>query len=532
MNMLKKLTALLLAVLLMVSALPFSASAAAENTPKEEVVYINLNTDGSVKEIVVVNIFDLDEDGQIIDYGKYESLKNMTTTDKISYDNDTVSINAKAGKLYYEGKLSNNVMPWNIVIRYFMDGKEYCGSEIAGMSGNLKITMQITENKQFTGSFFEGYALQASFTLNTNKCSNITAEGATVANVGSDKQLTYTILPNKGTDVEITAQVKDFEMNAVAINGIKLNLSIEIDDTKLTEKIEEITGAVGDVDNGANELNEGAKELYDGTQKLYEKGDDLEDGVSALSKGTADLAAGLNTLTSNNQALVNGAYAGFRGLCITSEMILNAKLSEYGFKTVSLTPETYSQVLGDLLSVFGYVEGAAQSEAQPASIVDEAIASLVELKTNLDNYKAFYNGVVSYTSGVSDAASGAEKLKTSMNTLDTNVDTLTKAFEDLNDGAKALYEGTTELKDGTNEFATQTEDIETKVSEEIENMISAATGREVEVASFVSKDNVNVESVQFVIRTEAIAITELVQDQQVVQENLTFWQKLLRLFVK
>ena len=110
MNKIKKLTALLLAVLLTVSALPFSASAAAENTPKEEVVYINLNTDGSVKEIVVVNIFDLDEDGQIIDYGKYENLKNMTTTDKISYDNDTVSINAKAGKLDYVAGCRKNLL--------------------------------------------------------------------------------------------------------------------------------------------------------------------------------------------------------------------------------------------------------------------------------------------------------------------------------------------------------------------------------------------------------------------------------------
>ena len=76
----KRIIAALLAALLIIGILPLSAFAAAENTPKEEVVYINLNADGSVKEIVVVNIFDLDKDGQIIDYGKYESLRNMTTT--------------------------------------------------------------------------------------------------------------------------------------------------------------------------------------------------------------------------------------------------------------------------------------------------------------------------------------------------------------------------------------------------------------------------------------------------------------------
>lgn len=51
------------------------------------------------------------------------------------------------------------------------------------------------------------------------------ADGATVANVGSNKQLAYTILPNKGADIEITADVKNFEMSGIAINGIKLNLA-------------------------------------------------------------------------------------------------------------------------------------------------------------------------------------------------------------------------------------------------------------------------------------------------------------------
>lgn len=126
------------------------AAEAVPNTPKEEVVYVNLNTDGSVKEINVVNIFDLDKDGQIVDYGRYESLRNMTTTDKIEYSGDKVTVDAKAGKLYYEGKLSQNVMPWDLSLHYYLDGKEYPAEEIAGKSGALKITMSIRKNPNFS----------------------------------------------------------------------------------------------------------------------------------------------------------------------------------------------------------------------------------------------------------------------------------------------------------------------------------------------------------------------------------------------
>ena len=669
----KRIISVLLIASLIIGVMPFSAFAASENTPKEEVVYINLNADGSVKEINVVNIFDLDKDEQIIDYGKYENLRNMTTTDKIGYSGETVTIDAKAGKLYYEGKLDSNVMPWNIAIRYYMDGKEYKASDIAGKSGNLKITMKITENTNCIGNFFEGYALQASVTLDTEKCSNIKADGATVANVGSNKQLTYTILPNKGADIEITAKATDFEMSAIAINGIKLNLAIDIDDAEIQSKIDEIIGAVNDLDQGAGDLKDGAEDLYKGTTLLNDKVGELYTGVGALNSGATELYNGLTAITSKNKELLSGAYEAFKGLCSASETILNTELTKNGLQAVTLTPETYAAVLTDLLKTMdadavynmaynkalaevtaqveaqvdtlyaGYVEQNAntiylayvQSQADTlyaqvaaqavmeqliangyneqqamaylqtpegqaliaqavaamtdeqkqqiittavANLTDEqktqikagavqsltddqktqikngyieqtmkskevtdqitaavaaantAAASVTELKGQLDNYSLFYEGLKSYTSAVSDTASGANTLKINMDTLYANVGTLKTSVGELNDGVKSLFDGTTELKNGTGEFVKETAGIETEVSGKIDSMITEATGSDVEVTSFVSEKNTNVDSVQFVIQTETIEVAEIVNAVTVVDENLNFWQKLLRLF--
>ena len=669
----KRIISVLLIASLIIGVMPFSAFAASENTPKEEVVYINLNADGSVKEINVVNIFDLDKDEQIIDYGKYENLRNMTTTDKIGYSGETVTIDAKAGKLYYEGKLDSNVMPWNIAIRYYMDGKEYKASDIAGKSGNLKITMKITENTNCIGNFFEGYALQASVTLDTEKCSNIKADGATVANVGSNKQLTYTILPNKGADIEITAKATDFEMSAIAINGIKLNLAIDIDDAEIQSKIDEIIGAVNDLDEGAGDLKDGAEDLYKGTTLLNDKVGELYTGVGALNSGATELYNGLTAITSKNKELLSGAYEAFKGLCSASETILNTELTKNGLQAVTLTPETYAAVLTDLLKTMdadavynmaynkalaevtaqveaqadtlyaGYVEQNAntiylayvQSQADTlyaqvaaqavmeqliangyneqqamaylqtpegqaliaqavaamtdeqkqqiittavANLTDEqktqikagavqsltddqktqikngyieqtmkskevtdqitaavaaantAAASVTELKGQLDNYSLFYEGLKSYTSAVSDTASGANTLKINMDTLYANVGTLKTSVGELNDGVKSLFDGTTELKNGTGEFVKETDGIERSVGGEIDSMITEATGSDVEVTSFVSEKNTNVDAVQFVIQTEAIEIAEPVDVEPVVEEKLNFWQKLLRLF--
>ena len=120
---------------------------------KEEVVYVSLNTDGIVDEINVVNIFDTSVNSEITDYGSYENVRNMTTTDEINYSGDTIKINSSTGKLYYEGKLDSNTIPWNIQIRYYLNGKELSASHMQGKSGDMKITINITKNTAYQGEF-------------------------------------------------------------------------------------------------------------------------------------------------------------------------------------------------------------------------------------------------------------------------------------------------------------------------------------------------------------------------------------------
>ncbi len=297
----KKAVAVMLAVGMMLS-LPMSALAAEENTPKQEVVYVNLNHDGSVSDIYVVNIFDLDEKGKIVDYGSYTALRDMTSTADIGYDNGKVTIDADKGKLYYEGTLDSKVMPWKFDIHYFLDGKEYDSTEIAGKSGALKITMSVRKNPDCSGSFFDDYALQTSFTLDTNQCQNIVTEGATQANVGKDRQLTYTILPGKEEDIVITADVTDFEMPAVAINGVSLSLNVEVDDEELMDQVYELLDGIQKLDDGAGDIQDGVDEVQDGVQN------DLQDGVTELDDGAGQLHDGASDLKDGGIDLNDGAF--------------------------------------------------------------------------------------------------------------------------------------------------------------------------------------------------------------------------------
>lgn len=682
MKMTKRIISFLIVALLVAAALPVSSFAAQANTPKEEVVYVNLNADGSVKEIYVVNIFELDADGKVIDYGEYESLRNMTATDEIGYSGNKITVDAKAGKLYYEGKLKSNVIPWNISIRYYMDGTEYSAKDIAGKSGNLKITLTITKNEECEGNFFEGYALQTSLSLDTEKCTDIKTEDATVANVGKNKQLTYTILPGKGADIEITAKVKDFRMGGISLNGVRLKLNIEIGDDKIDSVISQVIGSIGNLDGDAiMQLVTGAEQLHDATTALKDNVGDLHTGVGSLTSGMGTLNSGLAVLDGKTKELMDGAYSVFKALCQVAQTTLNQSLSENGMATVTLTPENYQKVVADVLKKLdkddvydiaykkalqqvtaqvearanelyaGYIESIADSvyetyirsqadsiyktfvvqeitrqlvangfsqeqvdnymltdsgktvvdytiknltadqkeqiligalatltddqkaqirvgavasltndqkkqikqgyidqtmkseeitkqiNAAVSSAVSSAVAGITELKGQLDNYSLFYDGLKSYTDGVGTAADGAATIKINMDTLYANVGKLNDGVGELNDATGKLNEGVSGIVGGNTDEGTGeekdedvSESIKDTVKEQIDNIIGSISGGNMEIGSFVSEENENVNAVQFVIKAEGVNIAPPPANSPTAEVKLTFWQKLLRLF--
>ncbi len=101
-------------------------------------------------------------------------------------------------------------------------------------------------------------------------------------------------------------------------------------------------------------------------------------------------------------------------------------------------------------------------QAQIAQATAKASAgrqSLQALKTQLDSYNTFYQGVISYTQGVDQANAGAQQilggtasLKEGTGKLAGGASQLKNGTGDLKSGASQLKNGTGELKDGTGDL--------------------------------------------------------------------------------
>lgn len=624
--------------------------AATKSSEKEEVIYANLTSSGDIEKIYAVNIF---EDKDIVDYGVYDTVKNMNTMDKINYSNGKVTIQNSEDKLYYQGIMKQNTeMPWTIKVRYKLDGVEYAPSELAGKSGKLEISISIKENKNCKKNFFENYALQTVVQLDTNLCENIKSDEATMANVGGLKQLTYTILPGNEKDIKITSDVTDFEMSEIQVNGINLNLGLDkdsIDTSSLTGELDKLKDAVNDLDDGANELNDGAKKLDDGAVTLTDGIKTIQDGLdqlnsksSSLTSGSSEVLSALKTIQSslNNvstsskdlkqlssastsiksgiDSLVNGlkivdssidtynsslkkaglnsaselaqknkqaisalgitstqrklysAYTSGGSQAVSAEL---AKLAQAGdseavalYKQVSAgntdAVTQYVQAAGKLISVetllkadASYIEGSSKlingidAQMSTSSGQTTLMSGAVSLQTNYKKFDASIQDLVSslnnLMANMTQLKSGINKLTDNYATLDSGIKEYTSAVNkitngyskvyegalDLVSGTHSLYKGTTELTDGTGEFKGETSDLDSKVDDEVDSMIDNFAGGDFEVESFVSDKNTDVDSVQFVIKTEAIKKEEVKVEEEKTEE-LNFWQKLLNLFRK
>lgn len=339
-----------------------SSSAALSGTEKEEVVYAMLSGNGTLEGAYVVNSFTAQD---ITDYGNYTKVKNLTTTDEIHYEDGQIRIQTDADKLYYQGDLDieKTELPWDIDIRYFMDGKEYSAAEIAGMSGSLKMILSITQNMSCESSFWEGYALQATMSMDSSLCRNIRADGATIANVGSDKQLSYIILPGKGGILEITADVEDFEMGEISINGTSLNLNIKLDTTELTDKLLEIRDAAEELDDGAGQLEDGTKKLEDGADGAKK----LKKGADTLNDGIQDVKKALGKLDNKSGNLTDGSAAVLKSLNKIKKSLDKVNMDAESLNKLSTASTQIQTGIGSLVAGLQTVDGSIGSYYQALS---------------------------------------------------------------------------------------------------------------------------------------------------------------------
>ena len=465
-NVKKASTFVLTTSILMGSVYPAFADT---NTSKDEVVYVKLNNNGNVDNVYVVNSFDVKNGEKIVDYGSYSNVLNLSTSDKLNYSNGVVDANVSDTnkKFYYQGDMKNCEIPWDINIRYTLDGKNISSEELAGKSGNLEISFDIKKNDTVDEVFFNNYALQISLTLDGDKCSNIIADGGTIASVGSKKTITYIKLAGEEASYTIKSNVNNFEMDAISFNGLNMDMNVDVNVDDMTSSFDTLVDAIDKLNDGASELKSGVdtykngvSTLYTGSSKLLEGVSSYKSGVNSLDKGINSLQSGLNgykdgvnSLYSNSQKLLEGAKSLNSGVKALESGVssLNQGVNnlESGLNTLAYGSSSYKQNVNSYAQSVNQVVSALKSSLTPEQIEALNLDALVSGAQGLASaYENIDLGINNSKVGASSISDGAGSLANNIGTLSQGSNNLYSGIEALSGGSGALLSGINEIEGG------------------------------------------------------------------------------------
>ncbi|HLR51982.1 MAG TPA: YhgE/Pip domain-containing protein [Candidatus Avamphibacillus sp.] len=561
---------------------------------KDEVIYGNMDANGNINNMYVVNSFHITEPGEIIDYGDYTTVRNLTDLSDIKQTGNEVHFQAEEEEFYFQGELKNQALPWDIEITYLLDGIEVNADELAGKSGDLEIQITTSANETVDPLFFENYLLQISMTLDPEIFSNIHAPKGTEANAGKNKQITFSVMPDQEEDLIISAHVTDFEMDPIDISAIPANIAIESPELgDVTGNMQSLSDAISEVNSGVIELNKGISELNSGTEELSNGSSEYLNGIRELSKSSQELvtgsgeienaltqvseamqgdsdapdlsemkalpgglrelagglqesATGLTTLKENYDAVygtLDEAIAGIPNYNISEEQIGALYASGADSEVIDKLVETYAAaqtVKQTYLAVQEGFDAVSTTLEQVASPIEEMANHLNmmanEMEKAMENMDEL-NALADLQEGLSSLSSEYQSFHSGLVSYTEGVDTLASSFQELDSGIQELSEGTTSLEDGTSELQSGTEELHEETSDlpgqmesEVEEMLEEYANDDFEPASFVSDKNENVDVVQFVLQTEAIEIEEPEETEVEEEEEKGFWDRFLDLF--
>lgn len=306
----KRRFTLTLALLLICSMLLSTAGVLADTgrgvvTSSEEVIYGLMDAAGKPTSAHAVVALNVRSAGEIEHHGEYSGVRNLTNAGELRYEDSTLKAFSEAGRFYYQGEMKCYELPWKVSVKYKLDGKTVSAEELAGAKGKAEIGIFTSANDDAENpGYFEHYLLQISVMLDTELCSNIEAEGATLANAGADKQITFAVLPGEEGENWISADVRDFEMDGVTVAAVPYDVKDAIGDaSELTDGLDQLTDGVNSVTLGVRELAIGSQSFSDGLAGFGQGLGALSATSPSLTAGSEQFYAGMGQLAAGMEAL-------------------------------------------------------------------------------------------------------------------------------------------------------------------------------------------------------------------------------------
>ena len=480
-----------LAVLTVSSVLGTNVSyAASDNLKKSETIYVTVE-DGKITDQTASVWLNSDKNIKAKDKSNLKDIKNLETDQEIKTNDGYINWNEKDEDIYYQGK-SDQKLPVDVKVTYYLDGKEISSKDLEGKSGHLKIVASSTNNISSQAiidgkekKVYSPYAVVTVMSFDSDKVTNIEAADGKIVKDGKNDIVTGLLTP--GLRENLTDVIK-----ADKLDRFKETLEIEMDvtDYKLSEIYAVITNEFFQEDNNLaslDDLNDGIGELESNIDKLVDAGDKLNDGGQQLNDGLGKFADGSEKLSDGSTKLVNSyeKFANvFKDLPAKTQEISGAvtKLNQGG-SSLNAGIGQYTEAVSQINANMDKLNRGANDLDQGAGKLDAGLGELSEATGMLREKTSAISG----TEGIANLGKSLVDLQTGLDDFGKNVKPLANGLSELDGGLGKLEESSASLSQGI-EKLNQTAQNSPSVSASVEDIIAKATAIEGIAASLESKD--------------------------------------------
>ena len=356
---------------------------------KDESVYVKADASGKPTEKTVeVVLKKIEGSDPIEDRSNLREIKNTEGNEEYTEAGEGRYLWQNNGEdIHYKGK-SDQALPVNVRITYYLEGQEVSAEKIAGKTGKVKIRFD------YENSTDVPFMVLSAAMLPADVFSDVEVTNGRLMDLGDQKAVigfafpglmdTLKLVDYEPTEeielpeyVEIEAGAEDFALDFTA-SVVSTGLFEDLEDKdledldKLPEDMEELTDASSEIRDAAQELADGGSEFGDYLSQYF-------DGLSQLSEGTDSLDQGLALLSQNISKISEGSKSLQGGLEQIDQSLAKADLSALS------SPESRKASEAAL--------AALQSIGENSAALKE---KLTAVGTNLETVQTFVEDVNTY----------------------------------------------------------------------------------------------------------------------------------------
>lgn len=435
-NKLRRVTA---TALLLSFALPQCAQAAAPTVETDETVYINMDYYGAPTNTRIVKGVNLNGHTEFTDFGDYKDVYNMSTFDEPTLKEDSVywKLNTDKNRFYYECIPNDTVniqMPWNFDVSYKLNGVPVEADQCAGASGTIQMDIHAVPNTYASDYYKNNMMLVCATGIDMSKALSIDAPGAQIQSFGTYKLVMFMGLPGEENTFTVRIGSNDFE-----------SMGLIMFMTPATTSALDIMSSMRDIkdrlENSGDNLYTGVSSMLSTMQAVQSSLSSMSSGISGIDQVRKQLIKDRGTLDPRTDAALNA-------------------LDELTGKSDSLIPELNS-AKETLTALNATTSSILTTLEESGEDIPEYQKLLNDVKTSLGNLEDLFDDLDDETSNgswtIARIRSASEDLQKELNALTEDLESLSGSLDDL--------------------------DLETPVSTELKNYVSAMTSSTAQSAS-------------------------------------------------